>query len=248
MAVHECCPLPVKRRDIASPARHQDLTVVTKKRKSSNDREGDETRKKKRSAAEEAAIEPLVQTPVSQHMTPALHVAGGSPLPSGTPATYLAPSRSKTSPAREPRAWLGTGSYGSCHKAADPKTSQPQVIKMFPRDALGGLVTEAINLHALQLPRVQRVVGVCVHTRQLITGLAGITAPQCFDLTKHSFADTISVFLQVSQILQQMLDEGFAHNDIKGDNICVQVDNNAPKATIIDLDIARPLGTTRIYA
>ncbi|XP_063863900.1 uncharacterized protein LOC135102549 [Scylla paramamosain] len=141
---------------------------------------------------------------------------------------------------------LGSGSYGSCHLAVDPNTRQPLVIKKFPRDGLDDLATEATNLHALRLPGVQRLVGVCVSKRQMITGFAGTTLSKYF-LTRPSFADAISVFLQISRTLQQMLDKGFSHNDIKGDNICVQVDSNAPKATIIDLGLARRVGTTEIY-
>uniref|UniRef100_A0A0P4VPT4 Protein kinase domain-containing protein n=1 Tax=Scylla olivacea TaxID=85551 RepID=A0A0P4VPT4_SCYOL len=44
-----------------------------------------------------------------------------------------------------------------------------------------------------------------------------------------------------------MLEKGFAHNDIKGDSVCIQVDNNAPKVTITELGLARRVGTTRIY-
>ncbi|KAK8405480.1 hypothetical protein O3P69_001809 [Scylla paramamosain] len=136
---------------------------------------------------------------------------------------------------------LASGSNGSCHLAVDPNTRQPLVIKTFPRHGLDGLATEAINMHELQLP------GVCVPTRHFITRFAGITVPQYFVLTKPSFADAISVFLQIARTLQQMLEKGFAHNDIKGDSVCIQVDNNAPKVTITELGLARRVGTTRIY-
>ena len=142
---------------------------------------------------------------------------------------------------------LGSGSYGSCHLALHPNTRQPLVIKTFPRHSLDDLATEARNMHELRLPGVQRLVGVCVPTRQLITGFAGTTLNKYFRQTKPSFADAISVFLQISTTLQQMHDKGFSHNDIKDDNICVQVDSNGPKATIIDLGLAERDGATQIY-
>ena len=141
---------------------------------------------------------------------------------------------------------LGSGTYGSCHLAVDPNTRQQLVIKKFPRHSLDDLATEATNLHELRLPGVQRLIGVCVPTRQMVTGFAGTTLSKYF-LTQPSFADAISVFLQISTTLQQMINKGFSHNDIKGDNICVQVDSNAPKATIIDLGLARPVGTHKLY-
>ena len=142
---------------------------------------------------------------------------------------------------------LGSGSYGSCHLACDPNTRQPLVLKTFPRHRLQDLATEATNLHELRLPGVQRLVGVCVPTRQLISPFAGTTLNKYFGQTKPSFAQAINVFLQVSTTLQQMHDKGFSHNDIKDDNICVQVDTNGPKATIIDLGLARRDGTTHIF-
>ena len=142
---------------------------------------------------------------------------------------------------------LGSGTYGSCHLALHPNTRQPLVIKTFPRHGLDDLATEATNMAELQLPGVQRLVGVCVPTRQTITGFAGMTLNKYFGQTKPLFSDAISVFLQISTALQQMHDKGFAHNDIKDDNICVQVDSNGPKATIIDLGLARRHGTTQFY-
>lgn len=142
---------------------------------------------------------------------------------------------------------LGSGSCGSCHLAVDPDTRQSLVIKKFPRHRLSDLVTEATNLHRLRLPGVQRLVGVCVPSRQMVTGFAGTTLPNYLSLTQPSVADTISVFLQISRTLGQMHGKGISHNDIKGDNFCVQVDNNTPKVTIIDLGLARPFGTEKLY-
>ena len=141
---------------------------------------------------------------------------------------------------------LGSGTYGSCHKVVDPNTLKPLVIKTFSEDGLKELVTEAVNLHELRLPGVQELVGVCVHTRQIVTHFGGNTADQFFE-TKPSMADTSSVFLQITRTVQNMLEKGFAHNDIKGNNVCVQVENNVPKATVIDLGLARKVGTLEIY-
>ena len=142
---------------------------------------------------------------------------------------------------------LGSGSYGACFKAIHPNTLKPLVIKTFPANSLDDLVVEAINLQQLQLFGVQRLVGVCVKTRQIITEFGGSTAERYFS-TKPHFADTISVFLKISRILQRILRKGFAHNDIKGDNVCVQTDNNVQEVTLIDLGLARRVGTLKIYA
>ncbi|KAK8407847.1 hypothetical protein O3P69_002406, partial [Scylla paramamosain] len=144
---------------------------------------------------------------------------------------------------------LGSGTYGSCDKAVDPKTQQPLVIKTFAKglNGLENLVSEAANLQYLRLPGVQRLVGVCIHTRQMISHFAGITAQRYFKRTAPSLGDTLSVFWQVSRTLQQVLGKGLTHNDLKGDNVCVQVDTDVPEATIIDFGLARQVGTLLVY-
>ncbi|MPC72981.1 Tyrosine-protein kinase SYK [Portunus trituberculatus] len=144
---------------------------------------------------------------------------------------------------------LGSGAYGSCDKAVDPTTQQPLVIKTFAKDlnGLDDLISEATNLRHLQLPGVQRLVGVCVHTRQMISHFAGITAKRYFKRNAPSLADTLSVFGQVSRTLQHVLDKGLTHNDLKSDNVCVQADTDVPEATIIDFGLARRVGTLLIY-
>ena len=142
---------------------------------------------------------------------------------------------------------LGKGTYGSCYLVEEAATHTPLVVKTFTRNALKDLVTEATNLHRLRLPGVQRAIGVCVETRQLISPFAGNTAKDYFR-TCPSVPDSLSVFLQVSRTLRRITRNHFAHNDLKGNNICVRVEKSGPVATIIDLGLAKPVGTTRFYA
>ncbi|MPC18432.1 Dual specificity testis-specific protein kinase 2 [Portunus trituberculatus] len=142
---------------------------------------------------------------------------------------------------------LGEGSYGSCDKTVDPKTRQPLVIKTFSPFKFEAFFLEAVNLNIMRLPGVQRLVGVCVHTRQIITDFAGITSSHYFKRSGPSFVDIISVFWQISRTLEQVLDKGFAHNDLKEDNVCVKMDNDVPTATIIDFGLARRVGSSKIY-
>ena len=68
---------------------------------------------------------------------------------------------------------LGEGTSGSCCKVVHPRTKEELVIKTFKEDTLDGLLSEVDNLHKLQGPGVQKVVGVCLTSRQLITDFAG---------------------------------------------------------------------------
>ncbi|XP_045130228.1 ribosomal protein S6 kinase 2 beta-like [Portunus trituberculatus] len=141
---------------------------------------------------------------------------------------------------REP---LGAGSYGSCFKTMRRRTQEELVIKTFGRDRLPELVKEAISLSQLQLPGVQRLVGVCVESRQLVTPFAGITLSDYMLSEAPTFADAVSVHLQTCRTLQRMHRQGFTHNDIKADNVCVSTQSGEPVATVIDVGLAKPVGT-----
>lgn len=142
---------------------------------------------------------------------------------------------------------LGAGAFGSCYKVQDPHSGEELVIKTFLRNGLEALVTEASILQRLQVVGgVQRLLGVCVRKRQMVSRFAGLTAEKYFS-TAPSLPDLLSVVLQVARTLQGLAREGYAHNDVKSDNVCVRVDSSGPKATVIDLGMARQVGTLQVY-
>ena len=87
----------------------------------------------------------------------------------------------------------------------------------------------------------------CVHTRQLVSDYAGITIRNYFK-EDISFADAVEVILQVSRALQRLSKNGFAHNDIKDDNVCVLDEEKGPVATVIDLGQATRIGGPGPYS
>lgn len=121
---------------------------------------------------------------------------------------------------------IGHGSYGKCCTVFNPYTSQQLVIKTFyartKKQALDALVMEAKLLKAMQCEGVQRLVGVCVQTCELVTCFAGQNAKDYFR-GGPSFADIVSVTLQLARILRRIHNLGYAHNDIKLQNVCVSV-------------------------
>ena len=139
---------------------------------------------------------------------------------------------------------LGEGSYGSCYKSVDPRTKEVVVIKKFSggSSAWESLVDEAITLSKLQVEGVQRLVGVCLKPRLLVTGFAGVTVREYIN-NGASLADVVSVCLQVSRTLQRINQHGYAHNDIKRENVCISTNGGVPVATIIDVGVTRPVGT-----
>ena len=143
---------------------------------------------------------------------------------------------------------LGFGTYGSCCLVRDPKTSKDYVIKTFGEDMLENLVEEALALKQNQAPGVQQIIGVCIQVRELVTVYAGVTIEEYFS-TPISFADAIQSILQMSQGIQVISEAGYAHNDIKKDNVCVNYssDKKGLDTTIIDLGLAARIGTWDIY-
>lgn len=141
---------------------------------------------------------------------------------------------------------LGVGSYGSCCRVKDPDTGQVLVIKTFTGNDLNSLTKEAEALNMLQMDGVQRLVGVCVKTRQLVSHFAGKTL-KYYSTERTPLLDSLSVIKQVAETLQRIHLKGYTHNDIKGNNVCVQRNRSGLVATIIDLGMARPMGTKCVY-
>uniref|UniRef100_A0A0P4VS24 Protein kinase domain-containing protein n=1 Tax=Scylla olivacea TaxID=85551 RepID=A0A0P4VS24_SCYOL len=158
----------------------------------------------------------------------------------GVPLLRRRQVREMIGPVQRP---LAEGGYGSCFKTVSPRTQEELVIKTFSRDKLPELVKEATSLSKLQLPGVQRLVGVCVETRQLITPFAGVTLKDYMLRKAPSFGDAVSVHLQMCRTLQRMHRQGYTHNDIKADNVCVSTQSGKPVATVIDVGLARPVGS-----
>ena len=116
--------------------------------------------------------------------------------------------------------------------------------KIFKTDynEVDALVIEAINLHKLRLAAVQRLFGVCVETRMIISYYVGKTL-KAYMKRSIPFVHSVSIFLRISGALRRISREGYAHNDIKGDNVCVRDETGGPKATVIDLGNSRQSGT-----
>ncbi|KAK8373556.1 hypothetical protein O3P69_016123 [Scylla paramamosain] len=142
---------------------------------------------------------------------------------------------------------IGCGSYGWCCRTRVPGTGQEVVVKTFRQDALEDLFTEASVLQSLQVAGVQRLVGVCVETCQMVTCFAGQIAKDFLLSPVTQFKDAVSVCLQVARTLRKIHLRGVAHNDIKGNNVCFKVSDQGPIATIIDFGLARTIGTRSVY-
>ena len=142
---------------------------------------------------------------------------------------------------------LGAGKQGSCVLSVDPATQQKVVIKTFKQRKVDAFLVEVRNMQRFSgVPGVQQLVGVCLQTNQQVTQFAGCTVGEYF---QHHvpFSTGVTVFLQLARAVQTILAQGYTHNDLKKDNLCVRDTTAGPVATIIDLGIATPLGTLRVF-
>ena len=140
--------------------------------------------------------------------------------------------------------YLGAGAYGSCIRTVDPHTQKQVVVKTF-NDDYHSLFLETKNLHRFQIGGVQRLMGVCIESCQLLTYFAGDTAINYFE-KNVPFVDAAIVFLQTARTLKNITTRGFTHNDLKYDNVCVSDEGKGIVATIIDLGLMKPIGTERV--
>ncbi|XP_063598909.1 casein kinase I-like [Penaeus indicus] len=93
-------------------------------------------------------------------------------------------------------------------------------------------------LHGIEF--IQCLVGVCPDELALVTHYGGPTF-KC--LSGLSLEHKISIGLQIARAFASVHSAGFAHNDIKGDNICVNMTSAEPVVTIIDFGMAHVIGT-----
>ena len=141
---------------------------------------------------------------------------------------------------------LGSGAYGSCCKGVDPHVGKELVIKTFRNNDLRSFVNETRCLHRLQGHGLQRLVGVCMETRQLVSRFAGQTAADYFQ-SGARFTHALRVILQVARAVRSVHEAGYTHNDIKDNNVCVKLFPSGPKATLIDLGLAKRVGSRGFY-
>lgn len=133
---------------------------------------------------------------------------------------------------------LGGGAFGKVWR--DP---QKDLVVKISHD-MGSFRNAIIEAKILQLldgfECVQRLVGVCPDELALVTHYGG---PTLVCLSGLSLEHKISVGLQVARACADVHAAGFSHNDIKADNICVNMTSGRPEVTLIDFGMALVSGT-----
>ncbi|UVX94888.1 serine/threonine kinase [Callinectes sapidus nudivirus] len=139
---------------------------------------------------------------------------------------------------------LGVGGYGSCKLVSD--NDKLYVVKTFYyADSLSLLMDEVVQLKQIESLNLQKLIGVCVRTRQMITEYAGTSISKMLnDGMTLSNLEKVKIMYDVSCSIKNMIDLGVVHNDIKLSNICI--DSNK-KVTIIDYGLSCTINDVCVY-
>lgn len=141
---------------------------------------------------------------------------------------------------------LGRGTYGDVFLVRHPADSSKRLVVKNFRCKHKEMVREVEALLRVQdVHGVQRLVGVCLDTKEIITEYAGSTILQKIlqgDL--WSMKDKLWVTAQLLATVDSLHKKGLCHNDIKSNNICIRrTPSDLYKVTIIDFGFARTTGS-----
>lgn len=138
------------------------------------------------------------------------------------------------------RTKLASGNYGECFYVT--YKNETFISKKFKKYRT--LAEEVIALHAVQhVSHVQRLVGICWSTRELLTCYAGRTLEECQKHLMLCNSNLFSIVKQLVDVVHNLNQQGFAHNDIKPSNVCIDTNiNGTYDVTLIDFGLSGALG------
>ncbi|XP_027232238.2 uncharacterized protein [Penaeus vannamei] len=132
---------------------------------------------------------------------------------------------------------LGEGAFAEVFAAPCPG-APPLCLKSFKEDSTVSHYKEAQNLHALRgVPGLPRLVGLCPAPPALLLTRHGDASLASW-LDRH-FAPTpcLEILLELAGILEGLHGLGFVHNDLKEDNVMLDLGHGPIRVTLIDLGL-----------
>lgn len=140
----------------------------------------------------------------------------------------------------------GSGEYGTCYLVKDTDL----VIKQMNRtlDDLSTVYNEVIMLQKLSgVSGVQKIVGAWPEQLALISENAGPTVLTWIESETLSETVKLKAVLQLAQAVQGIVGRGLVHNDLHTGNICMKLDGEDPKVTVIDFGLTTRVGAYMAY-
>lgn len=141
---------------------------------------------------------------------------------------------------------LGRGTYGDVFLVRHPAVPSRRLVVKHFRGKHKEMVNELEALLRVQdVPGVQRLVGVCLDTKEIITEYAGSTMLLEILLGNlSSMKDKLWMIVQLLTIVDRLHKKGLCHNDLKLNNICIcPTPSSLYKVTLIDFGFARTIGS-----
>ncbi|KAK7066657.1 hypothetical protein SK128_020415, partial [Halocaridina rubra] len=136
---------------------------------------------------------------------------------------------------------LGSGVYGSVYMLH--KNCDDYCIKLFKNVKIRSLVKEVSTLLSLrEIEGIPRVIGVCKYPPGMIMSQHDMTLNQWRHNNKPSSLDLVQVALHVCTLVRTINQNGFRHNDIKCNNVMVDLTEAGPKVMLIDFELANKVG------
>ncbi len=119
---------------------------------------------------------------------------------------------------------LGHGTYGDAFLVRHPDVPSKRLVVKDFRGKHKVMTREVEALLRVQdIPGVQRLAGVCLDTKEIISEYAGNTLLQEMQLGDlSSMGDKLWVAWQVLAVVDRLHKKGLCHNDLQPSNICVR--------------------------
>lgn len=136
---------------------------------------------------------------------------------------------------------LGGGGYGDAFLVGHPDVPSKRLVVKDFRGHQEEMVRELGALLLVQdVPGVQRLAGVCLDTKEIITEYAGKTLHREVLLRDLSMKDKLWVTYRTLFTVDRLHKKGLCHNDLKLDNICIDhTPSGLYKVTLIDFGLVR---------
>lgn len=136
---------------------------------------------------------------------------------------------------------LGKGGYGSAFYNREGGVvmkfaSSVEVYRTFILEAM------VMKLFAEYQSGFQRLVGLCPDKLGLVTRYAGLSLAHYVDSGRLNTDHKFSILTQLCKILSDLHQQGFVHNDVKVQNVCLSLTESRPVVTLIDFGITMLTG------
>ncbi|XP_068240301.1 uncharacterized protein [Palaemon carinicauda] len=134
---------------------------------------------------------------------------------------------------------IGAGAYSKVYEMTDELSGL--CVKLLTLDDWREFVKEVVNQHRLKHKGVPQIFGLVLEPMAIIMERHQMTL-QDWVISKPPMKELLKVLVDLCKILQEFHAVGYCHNDIKPNNIMIDILSEGPKVTIIDVGLMTKIG------